>query len=206
MDVDGKQRPYVVYVPRTYDPAKTWPLVVFLHGRGERGDDGLQQTAIGIGQAIRLHPERFPCIVVMAQCPESGHWDAAVNGITVSMEQTIAEYSIDPARITLTGLSMGGYGTWMYGAARAEQFAALMPICGGGDTGDAPALATLPIWAFHGDADDVVNVEESRAMVTAVKEAGGKIKYTEYPGVGHDSWTAAYNDAKAIKWLLKQRK
>jgi predicted peptidase len=117
-----------------------------------------------------------------------------------------AAYTIDPKRIYLTGLSMGGFGTWGFAPSHIDTFAALMPICGGGSKKDAPALAKLPIWAFHGGDDETVPAEKSREMVEAVKAAGGKVKYTEYPGVGHNSWDAAYGDPEAIEWLLKQRK
>ena len=109
-------------------------------------------------------------------------------------------------QFALAGLSMGGYGTWIYGAMKIDTFAALMPICGGGKVEDAAALAKVPIWAFHGAADETVKPEESRKMVEAVKKAGGNVQYTEYKGVGHNSWDAAYGDSKAITWLLSQRK
>lgn len=204
--VNGIDRPYVVYIPRDYDPAKAWPLVMFLHGRGERGDDGLRQTEVGIGRAIRLWPERFPCLVVMPQCPKKVQWDTALDDIDTALEQTLAEYNIDRQRVYLTGHSMGGYATWMYGARRAQTYAALMPICGGGNVTDAPVLAQVPIWAFHGADDPAVPPEESRTMVDAVRQAGGRVKYTEYPETGHNAWDQAYGDKKATKWLLRQHK
>ncbi len=206
MTVDGVERTYVVYVPRDYDAGRSWPLVVFLHGMGERGDDGLLATAVGIGNAIRFHQDRFPCVVVMPQCPADKTWVAAFPHIDEALQLTREEYSIDPDRITLTGLSMGGYGTWAYGARHNEVFAALMPICGGGKAADAPDLSKLPIWAFHGGSDSVVSPEESRKMVKAVQEAGGDVRYTEYPGVDHNSWDNAYGDPEAIAWLLGQKR
>jgi len=198
--------PYVVYVPRDYDPGQSWPVILFLHGAGERGVDGLVQTEVGIGRAIRRYPDRFPCLVVMPQCPPDVWWDRAIDRAEMSLAQTLAEYSTDPDRIYLTGLSMGGFGTWLLGAAQADRFAALMPICGGGQVEDAAALARLPIWAFHGDADSVVPPEQSRVMVKAVQAAGGAITYTEYEGVDHNSWDPAYSDEAAIAWLLQQRR
>ncbi len=223
---DGKHTwRYVVYVPDNYTPDKAWPLIVFLHGAGERGDDGLKQTQVGIGTAIRFHPDRFPAIVLMPQCPEDAFWDVIMDRMETALAQTREEYRIDPQRIYLTGLSMGGYGTWLWGGSEADTFAALMPICGGGDVsaieklldrkmsrdfGTAEErvqrLAKLPIWAFHGAKDTVVPPEASRKMVKAVKEAGGKVKYTEFPDAEHNSWDAAYQDEDAIAWLLKQRK
>ena len=202
----GKPRKYVVYVPREYDAAQAWPLILFLHGAGERGSDGLAHTEVGIGRAIRLARDRFPAIVVFPQCPPKGWWDVALDDITRALEQSLTEFNIDPARLYLTGISMGGYATWHYGARHAQRFAALMPICGGGKIEDAEALAKIPIWVFHGANDGTVHVEESRRMVEAVTAAGGRITYTEFPGVEHNSWDPAYADEKAVRWLLKQRR
>ncbi|MBX7255405.1 MAG: dienelactone hydrolase family protein [Candidatus Hydrogenedentes bacterium] len=206
MTVDGNTRNYVVYVPSDYDPGKKWPMVVFLHGMGERGRDGLLQTEVGIGSAIRRQASLYPCIVVMPQCPGDTVWLNAFQHIDVAMEQTLKEYSIDSSRIYLTGLSMGGYGSWAYGALHNDVFAAIIPICGGGKVSDAPALAKVPIWAFHGGADSVVKPLASQSMVQAVKEAGGNIQYTEYPGVDHNSWDQTYRDLDVVKWLLSQKK
>jgi predicted peptidase len=206
IEIDGTERRYVVYVPRQYDPEKKWPLILFLHGAGERGNDGLLQTEVGIGRAIRKHADWFPCLVLMPQCPERMWWDGARKDVEQTLEKTLREYNIDPDRVYLTGLSMGGYACWMYGAEHAEKFAALMPICGGGREKDASSLATLPIWAFHGASDDVVSPEESRKMVKAVRDAGGNIQYTEFEDTGHNSWDKAYGEEKHIKWLLQQRR
>ncbi len=204
--VNDKPYPYVVYVPRDYDPERAWPLIVFLHGAGERGHDGLHQTDVGLGHAIRRNPEWFPCLVLMPQCPPKVWWDAVADSVERSLLQTCQEYNVGRSRIYLTGLSMGGYATWQYGGKRPDLFAALMPICGGGNVDNAPALAKLPIWAFHGANDDVIDPEESRKMVEAVQQAGGKVKYTEFEDTGHNAWDKAYGDAKHIKWLLKQHR
>ncbi|MCL4691750.1 MAG: dienelactone hydrolase family protein [Candidatus Hydrogenedentes bacterium] len=206
MDVGGVSRAYVVYVPEDYTPAKEWPLVVFLHGMGERGSDGLIQSEVGIGTAIRRHEDWFPCIVVMPQCPKDKIWTSAFDHIDAAIQYAKADYRIDESQILLTGLSMGGFGTWAYGALHADTLAALMPVCGGGQEEDAPALAKVPIWAFHGAVDSVVSADESRSMVEAVKAAGGEVRYTEYPEVDHNSWDRAYGDADAIAWLLAQQK
>jgi predicted peptidase len=210
---------YVVYVPRDYAPERAWPVVLFLHGAGERGDNGLAQTQTGVGPAIRLHPERFPCLVVMPQCPANKGWGPRLGNVAeatpevadlalAALDATIQKYHGDPDRIYLTGLSLGGFGTWAIGARHPAKFAALMPICGGGRPADmAPLLKDLPIWVFHGDADPAVPVQRSRDMVEALKSAGNtKVKYTEYPGVGHNSWDRAYGDAEAIAWLLSQKR
>jgi len=206
MSIKDEQRIYVVYVPQDYSPKEKWPLIVALHGIGERGNDGLLQTEVGIGRAIRRHADRFPCIVVMPQCSPKRLWTGSTEDIETAIAETRAAYTIDPDRIYLTGLSMGGFGTWMYGADHIEMFAAMIPICGGGRIEDAPKLATVPIWVFHGAADKTVSPKKSRDMVEAVEKAGGNIKYTEFPGVGHNSWDNAYGNPKTIKWLLEQRK
>lgn len=226
VDVQEGNSRYVLYVPADYTPEKKWPLIVFLHGAGERGDDGLKQSEVGLGAAIRMNPERFPALVVMPQCPESRYWDAPIlAGVEQAMEQTRKDYTIDEQRIYLTGLSMGGYGTWMWGAVKSDTFAALMPICGGGEIEDLKGLAKkskpgnfgtleervqrlagIPIFAFHGAVDDVVPPERSREMVKLVEAAGGHVKYQEFPDTGHNSWDQAYGSANAIKWLFKQEK
>ena len=225
LTVGLQETKYAVYVPKEYSADKTWPLIVFLHGAGERGDDGVAQTQAGIGPAIVKNPERFPAIVLLPQCPKETEWSSQIDALEAQMEATQGEYNIDPTRIYLTGLSMGGYGTWLWGAVKTDIFAALMPICGGGDPADIQsllkvagsnpygshasrvrALAKVPIWAFHGGSDSVVPTERSRTLVEAVKAAGGNIEYTEFEGVDHNSWDPAYQSEDTITWLLKQKK
>lgn len=223
--VAGQEHKYVVYVPGDYEPSLAWPMIFFLHGAGERGNDGLKQTQVGIGRAIRFYPERFPAIVVFPQCPEDKFWDAILPAMESMLTRTQEEYHIDAQRIYLTGLSLGGYGTFLWGGMKADTFAALMPICGGGRLEDITKhaaiasedvfgnfdtrvnnLATLPIWVFHGAEDTTVPAERSREMVELLKEAGGTVQYTEFEGVDHNSWDPAYDLKKATDWLLKQKK
>lgn len=204
MEVNGATRRYAVYVPREYDPAQAWPLILYFHGSGERGDDGLQPTGPGLGNAVRENADRWPAVIVMPQCPEGVWWDKALDDVNTAFEKTLAEYRIDPARIYVTGISMGGYATWVYGAMHADRFAALMPVCGGGYTEDAAKLAGIPIWAFHGAKDEVVLPSESIKMVEAVREAGGNVQYTEFEDADHNSWDPAYADRKAVRWLFNQ--
>ncbi|MBX3176567.1 MAG: dienelactone hydrolase family protein [Candidatus Hydrogenedentes bacterium] len=225
IEVHGKAHRYVLFVPEAYTPESEWPLIVFLHGAGERGDDGLVHSKVGLGPAIEKHPDRFPALVLMPQCPKDANWDTQHDVLEAQMAAVRAAYAVDDKRVYLTGLSMGGYGTWLWGAIHTDTFAALVPICGGGDpadiqrllgtTGGNPygshasrvrALAAVPIWAFHGGADTVVPPDRSRAMVEAVQGAGGNIRYTEYEGVGHNSWDATYRDHDVISWLLAQGK
>jgi len=204
--VEGAERTYMVYVPPSYDPAEQWPVVMFLHGAGERGDDGVDQSTVGIGPAIEANPERFPCIVIMPQCPKNIMWTDRYDEINGALDATLAEYNIDRSRMYLTGLSMGGYGTFMYGADHVDRFAAMAPVCGGGRITDAAKLAAVPMWVFHGGADPVVTPDKSRTMVEAIKAAGGDIQYTEYEGVGHNSWDNAYGDPELMSWMLSQTK
>lgn len=225
ISVGGKDEKYAVYVPESYTADKAWPLIVFLHGAGERGDDGIAQTKAGIGPAILKNPERFPAIVLLPQCPNGTEWSSRLDSLEAQMDATRKEFNIDSKRIYLTGLSMGGYGTWLWGAIKTDVFAALIPICGGGDPADIQrllktpgsnpfgshasrvrALAKVPIWAFHGGSDSVVPPANTRTMVEAVKAAGGNVQYTEYEGVDHNSWDRTYQSADTISWLLKQTK
>lgn len=200
--------PYVVYVPRDYTATKKYPIILFLHGVGERGDDGLKPTQIGIGSAIRMRSERFPCIVVMPQCPANKWWSGdALEMAYQCLQQAIKEFSCDPQRVYLTGLSMGGFGTWELGAKYPETFAAMVPICGRGNPADAEKLKNMPIWVFHGAADPVVPVTFSRDMVEALRKAGStSVIYTEYPGIEHNSWDPAYNAPELMTWLLEQKR
>jgi len=203
---NGEARAYVLYVPKDYTSSKKWPVILFLHGSGERGDDGLKQSEVGIGAAIRMGSERFPALVVMPQCKPDKHWaddmaDYALN----ALDQTIKHYSVDTNRLYLTGLSMGGYGSWTIATQHPDMFAAVVPICGGGDPEQAAQkLKDEPIWVFHGGADPTVPVEQAHRMVEALKAAGSSIKYTEYPGVGHNSWDKAYGEKDLTDWLFAQ--
>lgn len=194
------------YVPPGHDPARPAPLVMFLHGAGERDGEEQAPHEVGIGPAIEAHPRRFPCLVVMPRCPADLWWTDVLHHVEAALDAALDRHEVDLDRVYLTGMSMGGYATWTYGARHADLFAALLPVCGGGRRKDIPGLAGLPIWAFHGADDAVVPAEESRRMVQAVRQAGGQVKYTEYTGVGHNSWDLTYGDAEAMEWLLAQRR
>lgn len=220
---------YQVYVPANWDKRQKWPVILFLHGAGERGSDGLLQTDVGIGTAIRKKLERFPAIVVMPQCRKEVWWlqPQMEEQALAALEQSVKEFNGDRQRLYLTGLSMGGYGTWGIARNHPGKFAAFAPICAGvripdrlrpatngaklPDEGADPYAVTAqkvgqtPVWIFHGGDDKVVPVEESRKMNEALKAAGAKVKYTEYPGVGHNSWDKAYAEAEFIAWLLAQK-
>lgn len=196
---------YWLYLPPEYEQSleQRWPLVLFLHGAGERGDD-LERVNIH-GPAKRINAgTNFPFILVAPQCPEEQWWDTDT---LVALLDTVTEsLRVDPDRVYVTGLSMGGFGTWNLAARQPERFAAIVPICGGGRTADAPRLANLAIWAFHGEQDDVVPPEQSRKIVEAVNAAGGHATLTIYPDANHDSWTRTYDNPKLYEWMLAQRR
>jgi predicted peptidase len=206
MTVDGTDRTYALYVPPDYTPHEKWPLVVFLHGATRRGSDGVIQTDQGLGPAIIANPERFPCIVVMPQCPKGKYWPDVSDHIDTALAQTLRDYRIDGTRIYLTGLSLGGFGTFYYGADRSDTFAAMIPIAGGGMDRCVEGLKDTPMWVFHNKGDRTVSVSRSRSMVGSLKAAGSEVMYTEFPDKGHDAWTKAYNDPKVIDWLFSQHK
>jgi predicted peptidase len=225
--VDGTPYRYVVYVPSDYSVDKKWPVILFLHGAGERNDDGLAQTQVGLGGAIRSHVDRFPAVVVMPQCRKGVWWSEPKMEAQVlaALDAEMKEFNGDSDRVYLTGLSMGGYGTWSFAAKYPDKFAALAPVCGGIRIPSRPNLPPqkldsdvdpyaeaakkigdkTPTWIFHGGADPVVPVAESRSMNDALKAVGNPVKYTEYEGILHNSWDKAYNEPDFPTWLLAQR-
>ncbi len=207
-DADGKEAKYVLFVPHDYKGDKEYPLILFLHGAGETLGGTKQPVEVGIGPAIKKREKAFPFIAVFPQSQKrtwkagSGDADRAL-AILAEVQKA---YKVDPQRIYLTGLSMGGYGTWSLAAAHPDRWAAIAPICGGGDPEQATKIKDVPCWCFHGDADAAVRVEKSRQMVKALWAAGGHPNYLEYPGVGHNSWDAAYGTDELYDWLLKHQR
>ncbi|MCU0782029.1 MAG: prolyl oligopeptidase family serine peptidase [Akkermansiaceae bacterium] len=212
--------PYRWSAPAKMEPDATYPLVLFLHGAGERGSDNTAQLKHGV-RAILKAAEKLnqPCFLIAPQCPPDRWWtprgprandqhhnQAPLDAVIALVTDTLKRHPVDPARVYVTGLSMGGYGTWHLLASQPDLFAAAIPICGGGDPGKAVSFKAVPIWAFHGEADPVVPVKTTREMIAALEQAGGKPKATYYPGVAHDSWTATYDNTEVLKWLFAQRK
>lgn len=203
---------YQIAFPRGYTARsdQAWPLVIFLHGAGERGTNLDLVTVHGPPKLIKAGRE-LPAIVVSPQCPADVTWD--IETLDLLLSKLLSSHRADPRRVYLTGLSMGGYGTWAWAGAHPERFAAIAPICGGGDwvsvwlAGGArkDALKRLPIWAFHGAKDNVVPLGESEKMVDGYKRIGNAPRLTVYPEAGHDSWTASYDNPAFWEWLFQQR-
>jgi predicted peptidase len=203
--ISGGRLPYLLFLPQEYglDPARKWPLLLFLHGAGERGDDLDVLRDYGPVKEAENKPD-FPFICLAPQCPDSEIWLGMLPDVKLLLDEIAAAYLVDEDRLCLTGMSLGGYGAWALATLYSDLFAALAPVCGGGIVLQAEKLKDIPIWAFHGEEDEVVPVRESERMVEAVNAAGGKAKLTTYPGVMHDSWTITYENPELYEWLLDQ--
>jgi predicted peptidase len=202
---------YLLFLPAGYttNSARHWPLIFFLHGSGERGTDVQDVASHGVPK-IDQHSTNFPFIVVSPQCPDDKIWSQDL--LLALLDDVENRYAVDRHRVYLTGMSMGGYATWTLGVAHPGRFAAIAPVCGGGDVlqpylangTNALALKTLPVWAFHGAKDPIVPVEESERMVMLMKGFGDHdLKFTIYPDAGHDCWTQTYQNPELYAWFLK---
>ena len=199
---------YKIFVPHDYKGDKEYPLILFLHGAGETGTDGEKQAKQGIGNAIAKNEKTFGFITVLPQSQKKTWKADSVDGKRAIeiLDLTMKAYKVDASRVYLTGLLMGGFGTWSFAAAHPNRWAAIAPICGGGDVKSASKIKNIPCWNFHGDEDNAVKVDLSRNMIKALKDAGGQPRYTEYPGVGHNSWDAAYGNPELYTWFLEQKR
>ncbi len=232
VEIDRVQYTYQIYVPSGYTVTTASPLILALHGKGERGRDGQLQIEVGLGKAIRQYPDRYPAIVVFPQVPLDRTWQGLGAQIVIAaLDRTIAEFNIDLSRVYLMGLSMGGNGSWYLANCYPQRFAAMVVVCGWigprfGQNGilDYPAIGAdimdedlrlteviqrfdrLPIWMFHGEADSVVSVRESRIIVAALQAIGANIRYTEFPHVNHNAWDRAYTMMELSTWLFQQQR
>ncbi|MEI6687642.1 MAG: prolyl oligopeptidase family serine peptidase [Planctomycetota bacterium] len=214
---------YQIMTPENPAPGTKYPLVIFLHGAGERGLDNNAQLVHGVKDFAKPESRKsYPCFLIAPQCPNDKKWaevDWSANShqrpekpsdpatlLLKLIDILPTQFPIDTSRIYITGLSMGGYGTWDLIARKPDLFAAAVPVCGGGDEKDASIIAKIPIWAFHGSKDTVVKPQRSTNMIEAIKKAGGNPKVTLYPEVGHNSWVNAYSDPEMLKWLFNQKK
>ena len=224
--VEGRLYGYQVFVPDGWTAERSWPVVLFLHGSGERGDDNRKQLSQGLPPWLTKHGAAFPAVVVMPQAPEDQFWSGQAEQAAMrALEATIAEFHGDRERLYLTGLSMGGYGAWQIAADHPGTFAAAAIICGGvlpladlpalkviGAPAGAPAypwvaerIGVLPVWLFHGRDDKVVPPADSQAMYATLQARGSEVKYTEFPGVDHGSWVPAYATPELWPWMFSHR-
>lgn len=217
--VDGVERKYQIWVPAAYDASRKWPAILFLHGSGERGSDGVKQTTVGLGPALAKIDVQ--AIVVFPQCPENDRWVGRVSRTIAiaALDAAEGEFKIDEHRVALTGMSMGGAGAWYLAAEYPKRWSAIAPVCGYvhrppsipelGDTTSetfdefAKRLPHVPIWVFHGSDDTVVPVQESREMSRALAPRAG---YTEFAHTGHNAWDPAYQQTHVVQWLVEQRR
>jgi predicted peptidase len=222
-DAAGQTLPYRFLKPEKIEPGETYPLVLFLHGAGERGADNTQQIVYFAAELIKPeNRQKQPCFVVCPQCPTECRWvevdwgrashtmpekPSVPLGLALELvDKLAAEMPVDRSRIYVTGLSMGGFGTWDAIQRRPGFFAAAIPICGGGDAAEAPKLKDLPLWAFHGDQDASVMPSRTTTMIEAIRQAGGLPKMTIYPGVPHNSWDRTYANPEVWAWLFAQKR
>ena len=218
---------YEIFVPAHLQPAGMTPIVLFLHGSGERGNDGHDPTTSGLGPYLRDHRDDFPALVVFPQAPRHASWAGEPGDMAMAALDAVAtEYQTDPSRTYLTGMSMGGYGTYELALRHPGRFAALVPVCGGivqpnereplnvsvvarekdPFAAAAKGIAGTPIWIFHGGDDDVVPTRQARHMAKAIKAAGGSVRYTEFPDDNHNSWDSTYNYAPMWAWMFGQKR
>jgi len=231
VNAEGKVLPYRILYPENYDKSKKYPLILFLHGAGERGTDNAKQLLHGSRLFLAdSNRKNFPCFVVIPQCPQDGYWssvkiDRSTSPITINFDyesspitwplqsaidvvkQLTKDEKVDKKRIYITGLSMGGMGTLEAVYRNPGLFAAALPICGGGDTAHYDKrVKNIPFWIFHGDADAVVKVDLSRSMVAKLKTLGTSVKYSEYPGVNHNSWDNAFAEPTYLSWMFSKKR
>ena len=207
---------YRLLSPPRIEAGVLYPVIVYLHGAGERGDDNQQQLVYL--PELMIRPERrraYPCFLIAPQCGQRCWWSDKSPGQEISfyleavmamLDAVLSSQPADPERVYATGISMGGFGVWDLAGQFTDRLAAAVPICGGGAERTAPRLTELPIWAWHGDQDEAVPVRYSRRMIEAIRQAGGHPRYTELKGVGHDSWTPVYENDGLMEWMFAQRR
>lgn len=197
---------YVKYLPEGYDESKKYPLVFFLHGAGERGDDPELAVRNGYMKNVRDEGKKYPFIMIAPQCPQGKYWGCFTESLLAFLDWIEENLPVDKKRIYLSGISMGGTGTWMLGMAAPDRFAALFPVCGSGIYWYGGILKDVPIYTYHGDNDTIVPVTDSINMVASVNKHGGNAKIKIVYGKDHDVWDDAYSDGEILDWLLSQKK
>lgn len=195
---------YIEYLPKDYDPGEKYPLVLFLHGAGERVQDPDECMRHGYMKYVREEGKEYPFIFIAPQCIGDAYWGSYTESLSAFLDHVLETYPVDRSRVYLTGLSMGGTGTWMFAMARPNTFAALMPVCGSGIYWNVGALLKTPIYMVHGDCDTCVPISNSVEMLTSVNSRGGNAQLKICYHVGHDAWNYAYTDDKLLEWMLSQ--
>ena len=194
--------PFISYIPETV--AGKLPLILQLHGAGERGEGGEDLKRVEIHGFPKIMGGEYPCLFVFPQCPRDSFWAARVESILAFIDQLKQNFDIDESRIYLTGLSMGGYGTWYTAMAKPSLFAAIVPVCGGGMAWNAGVLK-MPIWTFHGLADETVSANQTIEMIEKLKKTNENLRYNLYEGVGHNSWDLAFSE-ELLEWFFANKK
>lgn len=205
---DGATVQYLLYLPADYDQTEQFPLMLFLHGRGE-SNGPLSLVAKWGPPAMVARGDEMPYIIVSPQCPQADNWssDTQRKRLMELLESSVNALKVDNDRVYLTGLSMGGFGSWRLAAEHPDRFAAVVPICGGVSESHAEQLKEIPIWAFHGDRDAVVPIQRTSDIVDAIKQLGGTaVQFTTLEGVGHNSWSSAYATPDLYQWMNQQRR
>lgn len=197
------QMEYLLYLPKDYDRQESWPLMLFLHGGGERGDD-VQKVSMHGPPKLVGEGKEFPFIILSPLCRKDRFWEPIE--LSALLDEITRTHKVDQDRIWITGLSSGGFGTWQLEAYSPDRFAALVPICGGGETYWTKSIKHIPVWAFHGAKDPGIPVRRSQEMVDAINEHGGKAQVTIYPEAGHNAWTETYNNPAVYEWLMQQKR
>lgn len=197
---------YVKYLPKDYDENKKYPLVFFLHGAGERGDDLDLASRHGYAKHMREEGAEYPFIYVAPQCPDGKYWGCFTESLIGFLDYICEELPVDKDRIYLTGLSMGGTGTWMLAMAAPDRFAAIAPVCGSGICWNCGTIGHIPVMMYHGDCDDIVPIDESITMLKGMERKGGKVELKICYGVGHNAWDFAYAGDELMNWFFKYKK
>ena len=197
---------YATYLPKDYNESEKYPLVLFLHGAGERGGDLDLACCHGFMQHVKEEDRDYPFIIVAPQCPQDTYWGRYTESLLAFLDDICDTLPVDRERVYLTGLSMGGTGTWMLAMAAPERFAAIAPVCGSGIYWYGCALVDTPVYMYHGDCDDIVPVQESVSMLNAINKRGGNAQLKICYGVGHNAWDIAYEGDELANWFLRHRK
>lgn len=196
---------YYLHLPAEYDKKKQWPLILFLHGISRRGKEIKKMDTHGLVKKLEIE-EDIPFIVVSPQCPDGAFWEFFLEDLIELVDEISNKYAVDKKRLYLTGLSMGGIGTWSLAIKYPNKFAAIAPICGKRDKyDDLIKIKDLPIWAFHGAKDETIPVEKSEELIEELRKIGGNVKFTVYPEADHDSWTETYSNPKLYNWFLENK-